>query len=346
MSLSVQRNMRKSTVSAVLLLAALGTSAGQVDAGVPGLSRSVLPRGPHLRVLPWNGHRAAFTLTFDDGSPSAVEQVLPAIDAEGVKATFFVTVKNLRVGRDDAAWSRAVRDGHEIANHTVDHCHAVDLGSKECLPAEQEIDRCSTYLESHFGVRRVYTFAYPYIDTSPAYKDVASKRFLLARAGSGGLVDASPGVDWYAVDARFISPSRGQTLKDWDAWIDETESQSKWLIMGFHSILPENWYEGVSREDLTGIIEHAKSADDLWIGTFVDVGAYLRAETLFNALKPAYTGKGVFWRWVLPHHYPPGKSLQVMVDSGSLVQRGVALKRDARGSYSVKLDDGSLAWLP
>src|SRR5882672_7481627 len=41
--------------------------------------------GPRIRVLPWNGHRAALTLTFDDASPSQADEALPVLDEKGVK---------------------------------------------------------------------------------------------------------------------------------------------------------------------------------------------------------------------------------------------------------------------
>src|SRR5262249_32834618 len=109
------------------------------------------PEQPHVQVLPWNGHRAALTLTFDDSSPSEATEALPALDEKGVKATFFVTTKNLLGDASDAVWAKAERDGHELANHTVDHCRGPDLGHGRCLSARQEIERANAYIESRLG---------------------------------------------------------------------------------------------------------------------------------------------------------------------------------------------------
>lgn len=298
---------------------------------------------PHVRVLPWNGHRAALTLTFDDSSPSEADEAVPVLDEKGVKGTFFVTEKNL--WNDAAAtWAHALREGHELGNHTVDHCHGPDLGHGACLSAKAEIERCNAFIESKLGARDVYTFAYPFVDQRGGYKRVAESDFLLARAGKGGLVGASTTPDWYSMDARFIEPSRGETLTDYDGWIDEAVHDSKWLVLVFHSILPEQWYEGIPKETLGGIVDHAKAADDLWIDTFVDVGAYLRAERMFEGLKPIPVGAGFAFHWMLPHHFPPGKSLRVVVDRGTLSQGGVALKPDAAGVVTVALDARELGW--
>jgi peptidoglycan/xylan/chitin deacetylase (PgdA/CDA1 family) len=315
---------------------------GIVRADPPQTGALEAPHPPHLKVLPWGGHKAALTLTFDDTSPSEANEALPALDEESVKATFFVTAKNAK--GYSQTWARAEREGHELGNHTVDHCHAAGLGRRGCLSATQELAECNHYIESRLGAPDVYSFAYPFVDQSAAYKTVASGKFLLARAGSGGLVDAAGTPDWYAMDARFIEPTRGETVKDWDRWIDETDAESKWLVLVFHSILPEVWCEGVSKAELQAIIEHAKAADDVWIDTFVSVGAYLRAQRMLEAITPVSQGNDLVWRWVLPHHFPHGRSLSVVVDGGTLAQGGVALPRGRGDSRLVALDAGSLAW--
>jgi peptidoglycan/xylan/chitin deacetylase (PgdA/CDA1 family) len=71
--------------------------------------------------LPWNGHRAALTLTFDDSSPSEATEALPELDERGVKGTFFVTTRNLDEAANQAVWAKAGRDGHELGNHTIFH---------------------------------------------------------------------------------------------------------------------------------------------------------------------------------------------------------------------------------
>jgi peptidoglycan/xylan/chitin deacetylase (PgdA/CDA1 family) len=339
------------------VLVAKAEQTASVGAGqVPRLSaleplRTRSPRpsaleAPRVRVLPWNGHRAALTLTFDDSSPSEATEAVPELDERGVKGTFFVTTKNLEEAANDALWAQAEREGHELGNHTVDHCHGPDLGRGRCLSARQEVERANRYIQTRLGAPGVYTFAYPFVDQRGGYKRVAESDFLLARAGKGGLVDAEQTPDWYSMDARFIEPTRGETLNDWDGWIDETDAKGKWLVLVFHSILPEEWCEGIPKDSLGAIIDHAKAADDLWIDTFVNVGAYLRAQRMFEAIRPAPREAGFVWKWTLPHHFPPGKAIRVTLDRGTLEQRGARLVPDSSGTYAVALDARSLAWAP
>ena len=78
----------------------------------------------------------------------------------------------------------------------------------------------------------------------------------------------------------------------------------------------------------------------------MNVGAYLRAQRMIESARPARSGKGYLWRWTLPRHFPPGKSLRVVFDRGKLEQAGVLLQPDASGAYSVALDAQALRWSP
>ena len=65
-----------------------------------------------------NGNKVA--LTFDDGPrPPYTGQVLDALGAAGVRATFFVLGENAR--RYPEAVRRIEAEGHRVANHGMDH---------------------------------------------------------------------------------------------------------------------------------------------------------------------------------------------------------------------------------
>ena len=60
------------------------------------------------------GIRAALSLSFDDARWSQTSNGLPLLDAHGVKATFYVSLKLMEQKLE--AWRRAVANGHEIGN--------------------------------------------------------------------------------------------------------------------------------------------------------------------------------------------------------------------------------------
>src|SRR5579862_1153744 len=87
----------------------------------PGPANVPRPAGApgNLKVLDWAGFTSAVSYTFDDGQPSQIEHYAD-LAAAGVRMTFFINSAGAswEAGFVDT-FSRAVRDGHEVANHTV-----------------------------------------------------------------------------------------------------------------------------------------------------------------------------------------------------------------------------------
>src|ERR1700723_1991700 len=79
---------------------------------------------PALRVLPWNDHTAAVSLTFDDARPVHLDVVVPELNKRHLNATFFVIISKLTRLVD---WKRAQAQGHEVGIHSVTHQHTAEL---------------------------------------------------------------------------------------------------------------------------------------------------------------------------------------------------------------------------
>lgn len=67
----------------------------------------------------WPGTaKAAIVLTYDDALESQLATAVPALDAAGLKATFFLSgVRQADVAR----WRSVAAHGHELGNHTIFH---------------------------------------------------------------------------------------------------------------------------------------------------------------------------------------------------------------------------------
>ncbi len=61
----------------------------------------------------------AVSISFDDGSASQVQLAVPLLDRLGVKATFYLLPYHIR--QQLPLWQQAVKNGHEIGNHTSSH---------------------------------------------------------------------------------------------------------------------------------------------------------------------------------------------------------------------------------
>lgn len=294
---------------------------------------------PNLKVLPWAGFAAAVTYTFDDSQPSQTEH-WPELKATGVPMTFFANpAANWQSGYD-ANWTAVAAAGSEIGNHTYSHCCPANLSNCTNKVGDQnaELDQANSYFATRLGVTVTYTFASPCGDAG--WTSYAAPRFLVGRGVISGLVSATGVTDWYNLPVFQVA--EGQTAIEFNASIDSARSQGKWDIFMFHSIRPttNDWFAGVEMSGITESLVYARSVGDVWLDTFVEVGAYARAKQMFEALTPSNNT----WNWTLPDHFPPSKVLRVKVDGGTLSQGGKSLTWDSHGYYEVALDMGSLSW--
>jgi hypothetical protein len=98
----------------------------------------------------------------------------------------------------------------------------------------------------------------------------------------------------------------------------------------------DGWYQGV---------EYAKTLD-IWIGTMLDVAAYIQGAQAFKAATPMTEGDSQTWMWTLKDTFPPGQHLRVTVDGGTLSQDGAPLPWNEHGFYEIALDPGNLTLSP
>ncbi len=147
-----------------------------------------------FKVLPWNNHQAALSLTFDDSRAVHLDVVAPELNKRHLRATFFLIVSKTTRLED---WQKLQSQGHEIGNHSVTHEHAADLNK---AGEELQVEDAKKFLDSNFK-SDVTTFAYPYTEVSPGLLYWVKRYDFAARGGrgDGSLVyiksDVQP--DWY-----------------------------------------------------------------------------------------------------------------------------------------------------
>jgi hypothetical protein len=78
---------------------------------------------PTLRLIPWNNHEAALSLTFDDLRSLHLDVVIPEVNKRLHATVFLIVSKKTRLGEGQLP-------GQEIGNHSVCHEHAADLSMK------------------------------------------------------------------------------------------------------------------------------------------------------------------------------------------------------------------------
>ena len=322
-----------------------------MDSGLPvppGAGNIPRPAGTpgNLVVLDWAGFKGAVSYTYDDAQPSHIDHY-PELQATGVRMTFYFSSNVNWIPNSDAVWRQAVKDGHEIGNHTASHPYANMTGGIWGTTLETplaEIDACTEYIMQNFGQPAVWTMAAPYGDVG--WKEAAKSRVFLNRGVGGGTIGPNDNSDPFNLPSYMAND--GDTAEIFNKLIDAARAEGRWLILLYHTINPtrDNWYAPVEITEITKSIEHAKAWGDVWIDTVANIGAYWMGQKLLTAATPTKSGDEQTWTWTLPEHFPKGKFLRVRVDGGTLKQGGKALEWKTDGYYEVALDEGALTLAP
>jgi peptidoglycan/xylan/chitin deacetylase (PgdA/CDA1 family) len=117
-----RRTTRRAAWTLALITALVATLAG-----LRGLARARTFQlfGTLVARVPTAAPRVA--LTFDDGpTPAPLDTLLAVLGARGVRATFFVTGRELAATPEGGA--RLVAAGHELGNHSWSHRRMVLIG--------------------------------------------------------------------------------------------------------------------------------------------------------------------------------------------------------------------------
>lgn len=263
---------------------------------------------PSLKVLPWNGHKAACSLTFDGGDPSQLDAAVPELDLRNLRATFFL-IANHTDRKDD--WRKILPDGHEIGSCSLDDFH-----SNVIPPGEEESQVVGAHrvLQKEFGIT-VYSFAYPSGEITPALKQWAEKTCFLARGGNGTVPILPPNSEPDWMDIPSVETEAQWPFGTYKKWIYECLRKGGWLVWRFQSLEGSSAEQPVPRKIFGRILDDLQTKD-IWVGTFLEVGSYFKAQKVFEKADIAKTDdpKWKKWTWDLPDHFPPHVVLKIRFD--------------------------------
>jgi peptidoglycan/xylan/chitin deacetylase (PgdA/CDA1 family) len=298
---------------------------------------------PTLKVMPWNNHVAALSLTFDDSRPVHLDVVVPELNKRHLHATFFLIVsKTTRLDE----WRKARMQGHEIGNHSVSHEHPGEL-SKET--EELQVEDAKKFLDSNFS-SDIITFAYPFAEVSPGLLFWVKRYDFAARGGhqDGDLVyvksDAQP--DWYNLPSQASYTKYDATV--YKGGIDKDILMNAWTIFQIHGIGdPSTGFEPIPSGTFIELLDYLKAAEakGLWVAPFGEVAAYFRAQKIFQAVQPQVASGEKKFTWQAPIPFPHGVVLKVVLHGSPharLYQGGHELHRNKDGIYSVSFDSREL----
>lgn len=208
------------------------------------------------------GHKAALSLTFDDGFRSEVQDALAALDPLGLKGTFFLIPEGIENHAENMlSWEEAralLAAGHEIGTHgyTKYKLHEVD---------DARLEYCTngawSTLRDRLGCAPV-SYATPggSDKTDPRVRTKIFENHLFLRENAL-IYGNRPGQPWSECKMRLR--------------IEEAEKKGEWLVACIHSII--GGYSPFDSKE--AFHEHCRwlhsKSDTLWIAPMGTVGRML-----------------------------------------------------------------------
>ncbi len=241
------------------------------------------PGGPEKFSWP-KGKKAAVSLTFDDARLSQIDNGMPVFRARKVRATFYVQPEY--VAQRLAGWKKAVKEGHEVGNHTMTHpCTGNYAFSRKNALEDmslddmaREIDTASREIESLLGVRPE-SFAYPCGQTFVgrgrdlrSYVPLVAERFLTGRLWLGEAANDPEVCDPYQL---LAVESDGKTFEELKPLLESAAAEGRWLVLAGHEI-GDGGFQTTLTKTVDDLCRYAADpANGLWIDTVGTIGGYI-----------------------------------------------------------------------
>ena len=231
--------------------------------------------------------KAAISLTFDDSRISQLDLGIPILDKYDVKATFYVVGDLFKQRSDD--WKRAVKNGHEVGNHSLTHpctgsysfSHKNSLENFTLEKMKRELVEASEIIQRLIGVKPV-SFAYPcgqkFVGRGKSLKSyvpLVAETFHTGR----GFRDEMPNAPDFCDPAQLLGMEFDQmNVEQTMQLISKTIKLGGWLILCGHEV-GESGYQTVHTSTLEELCKYASiSENGIWIDTVENIGEYFRKQ--------------------------------------------------------------------
>jgi peptidoglycan/xylan/chitin deacetylase (PgdA/CDA1 family) len=231
------------------------------------------------------GKRVAVSLSFDDARLSQIDTGMALLDKHGVKATFFVSLRNFEKRLE--GWKKAAANGHEIGNHSNSHPCTANFGFSASNALEdytlarmdKELESANRAIERLVGVRAM-TFAYPCgqkfvghgVDVK-SYVPLVAKRFLVGRGFRDEMANDPAVCDLAQV---LGIESDGLTFEQMREIVNTAAARNGWLVFAGHEMGTPG--RQTTRIDaLERLLQHAADpTQGIWIDTVRAVAEYIQ----------------------------------------------------------------------
>jgi peptidoglycan/xylan/chitin deacetylase (PgdA/CDA1 family) len=238
-----------------------------------------------------NGKKAAISLSFDDGRSSQVQGGTALLDQFGAKATFYVlpdaVEKNLN------GWKKAVANGHEIGNHSLNHpcsgnfpwARQKALENYTIDQMMDELTQANKAIEKLLGVSCT-AFAYPCGQTfvgrgkgTQSYVPVVASLF---NTGRGWLNEAANDPQFCDFAQLTGVESDGKDFEQILPFVETALKNGQWLVLAGHE-MNESGPQTTRLSMLRRLLEYANDpANGVWIAPVGAVAKYVEGKRKFR----------------------------------------------------------------
>ncbi len=301
---------------------------------------SLLAQGPKVKVAPWNNHTAALSLTFDDALEVHLDIAGPELNKRHLRGSFFLTVDQITRFDD---WKKLQTEGHELGNHSVTHALADGLAEET---SKIEVITAKNFLESNFKTPML-DYAYPYGVYNDYILKFVRQNTFLARAVTGAnyYIPSHGLIPWFDIPAheagRFCDGVEKELCSKsiFRTWIDTTIYDKAWMTFVIHGIGDDaSGYNPLPKLLFEYLLDYSCSRKNLWIAPFIEVGAYLKGEQMFEKASIFTNENKITYTWEYENNAPPGIVLKICIPSGSVYQNGAPVLKDSDGLYPIRMD--------
>ena len=241
-----------------------------------------------VKTITWpDGNEIALSLTFDDGRESQVIHGTPLFDEFGVKATFYVLPSAVEKKLNE--WKAAVKNGHEIGNHSRVHpCSGNFHWSRknaleEYTPEKMKVElkQANTEIKKLLSVDATQ-FAYPCGQTfvgrgklTSSYVPVIAELF---QTGRGWLSEA-PNDPMYCDQWQLTGiESDGKDFEKILTIINQARAQRSWVVLAGHDIA-ESGDQTTRVAMLRALLEYARDPKNkIWIAPVGVVNKFVQTQ--------------------------------------------------------------------
>jgi len=185
------------------------------------------------KAFPENHVRAMVTITMDDGTIGQYSYAFPVLRNRGIPATSFLVANRTE---PSSPWYVSVSQalemqsaGWEIGSHSRTHRDLTALADQEIW---DEV-RGSKILFDSWGFN-ITSFAYPEGEYNARVLEIVSQSYNIARGVSSS--NQPYDFDYLTFENRYnkLGWVSHESMPGIKALIDQTISENKWLILGFH----------------------------------------------------------------------------------------------------------------